>query len=693
MAWNLFTNTVFPAVATPSVAIGQVLYDGWTDTGGNSNEILASGLIGQTSIIANPWLNARMMRPLSESKRNSRVVITFVAAPSSSPTLLGYLRGNHAKSTFTGYIPFISQDGTSFRLYPCVNGVLKTLVNAATGSTTVAGTQYKLDVEVIQTNETSTTLTFTLRNLDGSQRGNVMNIVDVTPELQNIAGVPGFGINANGFNPVGVGRIAAVDTYQQPPVESTTYTVSAQTAGAVNIASSAFLVYPNNDGVFADTVITPSDNGGGGVFTPASITLAALQTLPGSFTYTPGSAGVKTISYTNNGTLANPANTTFTASVYNIVGIDKARFSPGNWKGDTGRGGSVYRKTWNIGAWFTYKWTASATPSASILIAPTATTNTLSIYLNGVLTDNVAAIGNTTINGVIASATNVLKVFVKDSINNYRWNDGINTVQINGLLLDIDSVIIDVSAPRPWGIGVGDSIMQGYLADAGAGSFIHSHTFGYHNFLDQMGYDLSVNVCRSVGWNIPGNALGDVPAYYKVSAGSYNNALSRWNRIDENVSLLDTNGMISAYGDVDTDPDFIIINLLTNDCGFGYNASDVQASIFQGLSVLRTAAPNAVIILIVPPGLYDTTIPNNTNSAAYIAALKAAFNAYVAAYPNDGMVELIDLGINFGKTLSRGIYTIDGVHPTTVGNSLMMSTLLPKISSSLEKLRNRWTYS
>jgi len=692
MVWNIFTNTDFPDVATPSVGLGLELYDGWIDTGGNSNLISASGLIEQTSIIANPWLNARMMRPLSESKRNSRFVLSYVAYPINTPSILCYLRGNHAKSTFTGYIPFIAQDGSSFRVYPCVNGVLKTLVSSASGTTTVSGTTYKLDVEVVQTDTVSSTLTFILRNSDGTQRGNTVTIVDTTPELQNIAGVVGFGINANNVNPVGAGRIAAVETYQQPPVEATSYTVTAQTAGAVNIASSNFLVYANNDGTFVDTIITPSDNGGGGTFTPSSITLAALQTLPGSFRYTPGSAGTKTISYTNNQALSNPANTTYEASIYNIVSVLKGHFSPGNWKGDNVRGGSLYRKTWNIGAWFEYKFNASATPTCSLLIEQTATTNTLAIYTNGVVTDAVLASGNTTINGLIPNALNTVRVYVTNSINNYRWNDGINTVQVNGLLLDLASTEIDTSTPSAWGLMIGDSITQGVNANAFVGSFIHGYAYNLERALSELGYDLSVNACSGSGWTIQGNALLDVPAYYKVQGGVYQNSLSRWNRIDENVSLLDSNSRISAYGNTNSEPAFIIINYLTNDCGRGAVVNDVRLSIEQGIVALRTAAPNAALVLVVPPGLYDTTIGNNVNSAVYITALKTAFTNYTTANPRDGRIALVDLGSDFAKTISRGIYTSDGLHPLVLGGAAMSSRLLPKILSTLAKLVNKWTY-
>jgi lysophospholipase L1-like esterase len=690
----LASNTTFPLAATPAVAQGLTLYDGWVETGNATNEILATGLVAQTSLIVTGYKDARLMRPMTEAKRNSKIVATYIAFAIGTPSILCYLRGNHETALFTGFIPFIAQDGTQFRLYPCVNGVLGTLVNIPTGTTTTIGQKYTLEVDCVQTNTTNTTLTFVLRNSVGTQIGVTGTTVNTTAALQNIAGVPGIGINANGVNPVGLGRFSAVATYQQPPVESTAYTVVPQIAGAVNIASSLFLLYPNNDGPFAPITITPSDNGGGGVFTPSSIAIDTLQTTPGSFRYTPGSAGVKTISYTNSASLANPGTTTFTATVYNIVSVLKGRFSPGNWKTDNGRIGTLWRKTWNIGAWYTYKWTASATPSASLLIEPNVDcTDTLSIYLNGVLTDGVPAVGNTTISGVVPSSVNILKVYINNSINNYRWNDGVNSVRVNGLLLDINSVEIDISNPRPWGIITGDSITQGVKANAGNGSFIHGYSVNILNMFDELGYDLSVNACSQVGWLVPGNGLGDVPAYYKIDASGYRDDLSRWNRIDETVSLLDSNGKISAYGELNQLPSFIIINLLTNDTGTGQNTVYVQDSIYQALIALRTAAPGAFIVLIVPCGIYDTSIGANINQAAYTNALKNAYNNYKSAYPYDGLVDLIDFGSDFARTLSRGIYTTDGIHPSALGHSLQGAKIIQRITTSLSKLFARWTYS
>jgi hypothetical protein len=44
-------------------------------------------------------------------------------------------------------------------------------------------------------------------------------------------------------------------------------------------------------------------------------------------------------------------------------------YSPGNWTGDAGRGGSVYRQTWNPGAYFRLAWESSSPkPTAKILL-------------------------------------------------------------------------------------------------------------------------------------------------------------------------------------------------------------------------------------------------------------------------------------------------------------------------------------
>lgn len=73
------------------------------------------------------------------------------------------------------------------------------------------------------------------------------------------------------------------------------------------------------DGDITGTItVTPSDSGGGGTFSPASVNITNGSPT-GGFTYTPGSLGVKAISVTNSGGLSNPGALSFT-SVTNLPG-------------------------------------------------------------------------------------------------------------------------------------------------------------------------------------------------------------------------------------------------------------------------------------------------------------------------------------------------------------------------------------
>lgn len=85
---------------------------------------------------------------------------------------------------------------------------------------------------------------------------------------------------------------------------ATLYTITGPTAGTKNVASSQF---KSNANGATSGMVTVTDNGGGGTFSP-SATFAADG---GTFTYTPGTTGTKTLSFTNNGGLPNPNNISF----------------------------------------------------------------------------------------------------------------------------------------------------------------------------------------------------------------------------------------------------------------------------------------------------------------------------------------------------------------------------------------------
>lgn len=93
---------------------------------------------------------------------------------------------------------------------------------------------------------------------------------------------------------------------------ATAVTLTGPTSGTNGVASSNFTV--GADGaITGDVVVTPSDGGDGGTFTPTTVTINSGSPT-GTFTYTPASTGAKTISVTNDGGLANPSSISYTSN-------------------------------------------------------------------------------------------------------------------------------------------------------------------------------------------------------------------------------------------------------------------------------------------------------------------------------------------------------------------------------------------
>uniref|UniRef100_A0A6P4FC03 GPI-anchored protein PB15E9.01c n=1 Tax=Drosophila rhopaloa TaxID=1041015 RepID=A0A6P4FC03_DRORH len=94
-----------------------------------------------------------------------------------------------------------------------------------------------------------------------------------------------------------------------------------------------------------------------GTFSPQTSTIPAGSTAPLTFTFTPSVAGTGNFTVTNSAALSNPAAFTVTAMAFSAaytLTVDSSAFlfSPGNWTGDEGRDGALWRSTWNPGAWF-----------------------------------------------------------------------------------------------------------------------------------------------------------------------------------------------------------------------------------------------------------------------------------------------------------------------------------------------------
>jgi hypothetical protein len=104
------------------------------------------------------------------------------------------------------------------------------------------------------------------------------------------------------------------------PAAATGVTFTGPTSGTVGQASSNFSigVTPTGGSIAGTLVVTLTDNGGGGTWTPATVSLTNAQPTA-TATYTPGSAGVKTLGCTNNGGLTNPSTISYTASISGVA--------------------------------------------------------------------------------------------------------------------------------------------------------------------------------------------------------------------------------------------------------------------------------------------------------------------------------------------------------------------------------------
>jgi len=377
-------------------------------------------------------------------------------------------------------------------------------------------------------------------------------------------------------------------------------------------------------------------------------------------------------------------------------------FSPGNWSGDAGRGGSQYRQTWNSGAYVTVSWsTTSPTPACAVLFDNTGLqpAGAISYSIDGALTDHIAVPTDAPTASlpipVTGSGKHTLTVFVRNTAQRDRWvagGSGANVVRIAGVRLDAQSEPVPAAASAPWMLIVGDSITEGIGADNGADSNLadYSHLIG-EGLRASDGIDYCVSACGWSGWIRRGDGTGDVPAYYAISgsregkAGVYDDAGGRWNKIDGRTSLLDARGHLSGYGGNGQEPAAILINYMVNECLSGANPSDAQASVTQSLDALRKAAPQAVILVLVPPGLHNTRV--YPSGARYADALRNGYQTYRATHRKDRNCVLLDLGSGLSDLLASPLYG-GGVHPNGNGHALIAASLLPALMKHLVLARH-----
>ncbi len=300
-------NDTFSRANTSVGAAGTTTGVGnnWTDVAGSQYNIVSNKLnAANTNNVFRNWL----LRPASEDCTDQRMVVKFTFASSGVVPLI-LLRAN--SSTYDAYaFSYINGNRRCF-IYR-YNGSAQTSTTLLQGSDTgvsfVQGTQYVLDAKVVGT--TLTVSCYIATNYPDGAAIQTVSIVDTALTMGSFGLSHSFAVTHD-----------QVITYNESAPTSTGYTFIGPTSGIVNTASAPFTLALTPAGSIPPvdpTIFTPTDNGGGGSFSPSSIQLSS-STQQVTVTYTPSTSGMKTLSTSNNGGLTDPSSISYTASAQQLV--------------------------------------------------------------------------------------------------------------------------------------------------------------------------------------------------------------------------------------------------------------------------------------------------------------------------------------------------------------------------------------
>ena len=441
---------------------------------------------------------------------------------------------------------------------------------------------------------------------------------------------------------------------------ATAVTMSGPSGGYVGVASSVFSVAANG-AITGTVIVTPSDGGGGGAFLPATVSISAA-TPSATFTYTPASAGTKTISATNNGGLSNPSSISYAATGIAAIPVDNSNlfWSPYSW--DVLNAGDFSVATKSIqtnlsGSYLKFKFTGSsllkigidpsqysgfAAPSLPILMWSINNGPAQTAQLTGGTTEL------TLVTGLSTSSTHSVKFWVLGLTNSAgnRWGSpGVsptNIVRITWLFLDSGGSVSAYGSYEKRAIIYGDSITEGH----------RSLRNGNIN---------SLGMGRSLGWYI-GESLGTEYTVAGFSGQDFGTssppALSTtWNQYSD--------GRSRSFSPA---PDYVFSVM-------GSNNQASAAQVTSWITAVRAAlgASTHIFVCVATSG---------TGSAAMISGV----SAYAAANPTDRRAHLIDVrpeipvaGMSvFGAAT---YFAEDGLHLDEKTQALWAASVVAKVAA------------
>ena len=424
------------------------------------------------------------------------------------------------------------------------------------------------------------------------------------------------------------------DTAGVVPAPATAVTASGPSTGTVGVASSPFTLGLNGTDT-GTVVVTPSDGGGGGTFSPSTVNI--INGAPANCTYTPGSAGVKTISFTNDRGLTNPASISLTA-VSTEIPADNAAiyYSPAGWLV-----GSGSAKTINTGQYLRVLFTGStcvlkfdmtglATPYPMLLISVDGRPAQRSVLAASVTVTMPTDQNNT---------KHLLEVMVDSMTETQpRWSTQSTAVKLTGIALATSGDTVSAVETQPtYDIYFGDSITEGVRTLALNGTADRDRNSAAVGWVPALARILGGEFC-CVGFGATGFNAG--------GSGGVPKLASTW------ASLW--SGQARSFA---TPPRRAIIMMGTNDTA--------------SVTTEATAVLNGMLAAMAGTRIYVLRPFNGTSRAAELQAA-------IAACSNPGRVTYIDTAGFWASADSS-----DALHPYGYTN---IAQIAPRIAAAIRAI-------
>src|SRR5436190_19215278 len=326
-----------------------------------------------------------------------------------------------------------------------------------------------------------------------------VSVVDTT----YTSGLPGL-LRINALAGGNDGSNRSIDSFviSDTTVASTIVLFDGPTSGASGSPSSSFTV--STDGsVSSNFVVTMSDGGAGGTFTPATVTLTSASPTK-TFTYTPSSGGTKTISVTNNAGLANDTPMSYSA-IANSLTDSHVFYSPYNWDFVSGK-----KSTTCAGAYI--KFSVTGTTSVALTFDNSGGGNsTIRWQINGGSWANTQTLTGAspvvTISGITSGATTELKIVIDSVGLTDRWTGPSSAAILTNINVG-SGTLLNPTLKSKRSLYYGDSITEGQNTQAGnINSAVDSSVRLLMDLLDSeygaVGYGFQGYVHTGTG-NVPG---------------------------------------------------------------------------------------------------------------------------------------------------------------------------------------------